>query len=131
MTVLHLIPTAQRGAHEQIETIIERLRSLTANAARSGSRFTDQRSTGSLARGITASVIGVIASLSLALHLFFTELTAVTREPLSTLIPQAASFQPLPLEQALHTGGLLLWRHWSITAMLGISAALYLAANTV
>jgi len=70
---------------------------------------------------ITASVVGVIASLSLwfALHVFFGTLN---QGPIAIPMPELNSFQPIAALLACTAGYLLLWRHWAVLHVLAISA---------
>ncbi len=74
--------------------------------------------------GVSAAVVGVIASLALwfALHLFFARIGTAGLGPLALPWPELASFQPWPALIALCAGYLLLVRHWTIGAVLGLSA---------
>ncbi len=81
------------------------------------------RLSGALA-AITAAVVGVIANLSLwfALHVLFANLPEVTLGPLHFLLPDPTSLRPVPGLIALFAGWALLLRHWSLLAVLAISA---------
>jgi chromate transporter len=82
------------------------------------------RLSGALA-AITAAVVGVIANLSIwfALHVLFATLPEVSFGPLQLILPDPASLRLVP---ALITGfaaSALLWRHWPLLLVLGLSAA--------
>ncbi len=81
------------------------------------------RLSGALA-AITAAVVGVIANLSLwfALHVLFATLPEFTFGPLSLILPDPASLRPVPALIAVFAAYTLLWRHWSLVAVLAISA---------
>ncbi|QYN39209.1 chromate efflux transporter [Pseudonocardia sp. DSM 110487] len=95
---------------------IERLRGNTAIA-------------GALA-GITAAVVGVIANLGV----YFAESTlfaTVHAGPLALQVPELATLRPVPLVIALAAAGLIFLARWPVLRVLGISAALGLAAGLV
>ncbi|SER51022.1 chromate transporter [Tranquillimonas rosea] len=75
---------------------------------------------------ITAAVVGVILNLSLwfAAHVFFRDVGEVTAGPLQLIAPDPASLRWEALALAVVAGILLLWRRWSLPAVLGLSAAL-------
>ncbi|QIE56965.1 chromate efflux transporter [Pikeienuella piscinae] len=82
--------------------------------------------------GVSAAVVGVILNLSIwfALHVFFGE---VTRERLGWITlwsPDIASIDWRALAIALLAAGLLLWRGWSLVAVLVASAALGLGLTS-
>jgi chromate transporter len=81
------------------------------------------RLSGALA-AITAAVVGVIANLSLwfALHVLFATLPEFTLGPLSLILPDPTSLRPVPALIAVFAAYTLLWRHWSLVAVLAISA---------
>jgi chromate transporter len=81
------------------------------------------RLSGALA-AITAAVVGVIANLSLwfALHVLFATLPERTLGPLRLILPDLTSLRLLPALIAVFAAYTLLWRHWSLAAVLGISA---------
>ena len=81
------------------------------------------RLSGALA-GITAAVVGVIANLSLwfALHVLFATLPEFTFGPLSLILPDPTSLRLVPALIAVFATYTLLWRHWSLVAVLAISA---------
>jgi chromate transporter len=81
------------------------------------------RLSGALA-AITAAVVGVIANLSLwfALHVLFSSLQTLDLGPVQLLLPDLASLRPIPALIAVFAAFALLWHHWSLVAVLGISA---------
>ncbi|MCU0902787.1 MAG: chromate efflux transporter [Tabrizicola sp.] len=81
------------------------------------------RLSGALA-AITAAVVGVIANLSLwfALHVLFASLSEVSFGPARLLVPDPASLRLIPALIAGFAAYALLLRHWSLGAVLGISA---------
>lgn len=84
--------------------------------------------------GITATVVGVIANLSLwfALHVFFARVDPFAWGPIKSIWPDLTTLEPIAVGLAAVAGALLLWRHWPLPLVLLISAALSLtvAANT-
>ena len=88
------------------------------------------RLSGALA-AITAAVVGVIANLSLwfALHVLFATLAEQNIGPLLFLAPDPASLRLIPAAIALFAAYALLWRHWSLAAVLAICALLSVAAG--
>ncbi|MBA3909086.1 MAG: chromate transporter [Rhodobacter sp.] len=81
------------------------------------------RLSGGLA-AITAAVVGVIANLSLwfALNVLFSSVPEVTLGPLYLSWPDPASLRLLPAAIAVFAAAALLWRHWSLIWVLGLSA---------
>lgn len=90
------------------------------------------RLSGALA-AITAAVVGVIANLSLwfALHVLFATLPELTFGPLHLLLPDPTSLRPIPAAIAVFAAYTLLWRHWSLVAVLAISALASAAGGLV
>lgn len=85
-------------------------------------------------KAITAAVVGVILNLSIwfALQVSFAELARVPFGPLQPWVPDPASFDWRVPVLAVLAGVLLLRRHWSVVATLGVTAAagLFLSALT-
>jgi chromate transporter len=73
---------------------------------------------------ITAAVVGVIANLSVwfAAHVFFAQVPVLSAGPVSVIAPVLCSIQPVAVLLGLAAGYLLLWRHWSLPGVLGLSA---------
>lgn len=99
-----------------------------------GSPFIDRlthmpRLSGALA-AITAAVVGVIANLSLwfALHVMFANVPEASLGPLHLIWPDPASLRPLPALIAAFAAWALVFRHWNLGVVLGLSA---LASATV
>jgi chromate transporter len=80
---------------------------------------------------ITAAVVGVIANLAtwFALHVFFGTVTRQQTGPLTLWTPDLATLDGRVVVLAIISGTLLLWRHWSVPAVLALSAALALALS--
>lgn len=78
---------------------------------------------------ITAAVVGVILNLAVwfGLHVFFKTVTLTHAGPLSLWIPDATTLDWRVVVLGALSAYLLLWRHWSIPAVLGVSAGLALA----
>jgi chromate transporter len=76
-------------------------------------------------KAITAAVVGVIANLSLwfAAHVIFARVTILHSGPIQVILPDPSSLNPLPSIIAIAAAYLLLWRHWSLLLVLGLSAA--------
>lgn len=81
------------------------------------------RLSGALA-AITAAVVGVIANLSLwfALHVLFASLPETSVGPLRLIWPDLVSLRPLAALIAFGAAVALLWRHWPLGLVLGLSA---------
>jgi chromate transporter len=75
-------------------------------------------------QAITAAVVGVIANLSLwfAAHVVFAEVPVVSAGPFTLILPVWSSLQPVAVVLGLAAGYLMLWRHWSLPLVLGLSA---------
>jgi chromate transporter len=82
---------------------------------------------------ITAAVVGVILNLSLwfALNVFFAETRPRAFGPAELLLPIPTSLDPVALGLALLAGLALLWRRWSLPAVLAVSAAAGLATTMI
>lgn len=74
---------------------------------------------------VTAAVVGVIANLTVwfALHVLFTRTVPLRAGPLDTSLPDAATFQPLPLAIALLALLALTRLRLNVVAVLGLAAA--------
>ncbi|WP_439937832.1 chromate efflux transporter [Nocardia sp. N13] len=74
--------------------------------------------------GITAAVVGVIASLAVffALHTLFEETGRVTAGPLDLAYPRLASLDPVSLAITALGCALVFWRRWSVLRTLGACA---------
>ncbi len=81
--------------------------------------------------GITAAVVGVIFNLALwfALHVVFGQVSLTTAGPLHLWIPDLATLNGQVVLLSCVSGYLLLVRHWSVPAVLGVAAALALMIN--
>ncbi len=81
--------------------------------------------------GITAAVVGVIGSLALwfALHVLFAGVGSATAGPVTIPLPRLSTLNPAALAIMALAGWLLLRRHWPLVGVLGLSAALGLAAG--
>jgi chromate transporter len=73
---------------------------------------------------ITAAVVGVILNLAVwfGLHVLFKTVTPVAAGPLTLWWPAWQTLDPRALLIALVAAALLLWRHWSIVAVLAVAA---------
>jgi chromate transporter len=74
--------------------------------------------------GVTAAVVGVIASLSLwfALHVLFSRTRDVSFGPMHLDLPDLSSLQPWPFVIAVAASYALIGRHWSLPLVLALSA---------
>jgi chromate transporter len=93
-------------------------------------RLRDNRALAGALTGITAAVVGVIANLGV----YFAESTLFTAAhtgPLALQAPDLATLRPVPLAIALVAAGLIFLARWPVLRVLGISAALGLAAGLV
>ena len=79
--------------------------------------------------GITAAVVGVIGSLSVwfTLNVLFARVGEGRIGPATAPLPDPSSLDPVSLALMVAAGYLLLWRHWSLGAVLGLSTLLGLA----
>lgn len=79
---------------------------------------------GAALAGVSAAVVGVIATLALwfALHVFFATVHEVGAGPFALTLPDPGSLQTAPLLIGLVAGYLLLARHWNLLAVLALSA---------
>ncbi|HMS94594.1 MAG TPA: chromate efflux transporter [Tabrizicola sp.] len=88
------------------------------------------RLSGALA-AITCAVVGVIANLSLwfALHVLFSAHTGLHFGPVNLLVPDPATIRPLPALIAAFAATTLLFRHWPLLLVLGLSALISVGAG--
>jgi len=77
---------------------------------------------------ITGAVVGVIANLTIwfALHVFFGRVFPIQFGPLSTILPDLATLQVIPLGLAALAAVLLLKRHWGLSWVLMICSGVSL-----
>lgn len=77
---------------------------------------------------ITGAVVGVIANLTIwfALHVFFGRVVPIQFGPLSTILPDLATLQIIPLGLAALAAVLLLKRHWGLSWVLMICSGVSL-----
>ena len=77
-------------------------------------------------RGVTAAVVGVIASLAVwfALQVLFTRVGAVALGPASLPAPDLASLDAAALAIAVLAGVLVMGLRWSLLAVIGLCAAI-------
>lgn len=80
---------------------------------------------------IIAAVVGVILNLAVwfALHVAFKTVTQTTLGPLHLWLPDVTTIDWRVIGLAIVSGYLLIGRHWSIPAVLGVAALLGLALN--
>ena len=83
--------------------------------------------------GITAAVVGVIASLGVyfALHTLFSATHRIETGPVSLEVPVLASWNPAALVLTGVAVALLLWRRWSTLRTLGVCALLGAAIGLI
>jgi chromate transporter len=81
--------------------------------------------------GITAAVVGVIANLALyfAVNTLFSRTVTVDRGPLALHLPDPATLRPVPLVIGVVAAVLLFGVRWPVLRVLGVCAALGLAAG--
>lgn len=79
---------------------------------------------GAALQGVTAAVVGVIASLALwfALHVLFARLGQFDAGPLAIPLPDPASVDAAALLLVGASGLLLLWRRWPMLPVLALAA---------
>lgn len=87
-------------------------------------RLRGNRTLATALTGITAAVVGVIASLAVffALHTLFADTARVTSGPLSFEVPLVSSIQWAALAITALGCALLFWRGWSVLRTLGVCA---------
>ena len=83
--------------------------------------------------GITAAVVGVIASLAVyfAVHTLFSATSRIEVGPVSLEVPVLASWNPFSLALTGVALALILWRKWSPLRTLGVCALLGAAVGLV
>jgi chromate transporter len=94
-------------------------------------RLRGNRSISAALSGITAAVVGVIANLGLyfALHTLFATTHAVDWGPLHLRLPEAGTLRPVAVGITLAALLMIFKLRWSVPHILGICAALGLAAS--
>jgi chromate transporter len=94
-------------------------------------RLRGNRSLSAALTGITAAVVGVIASLGLyfAVHTLFSRTTGVDWGPVQVELPDLGTLRPVPLAIAVVAAMLLFKVKWSVLRTLGICAVLGLGAG--
>jgi chromate transporter len=87
-------------------------------------RLRGNRALSTALTGITAAVVGVIASLALyfALHTLFDDTSRVTTGPLSVEYPHLDTIQWAALSITALGCALIFWRGWSVLRTLGVCA---------
>jgi chromate transporter len=87
-------------------------------------RLRGNRSLSTALTGITAAVVGVIASLAVffALHTLFDDTHQITTGPLNFEVPVAGSIQWAALAITALGCALIFWRGWSVLRTLGTCA---------
>jgi len=82
---------------------------------------------------ITAVVVGVIANLSLwfALHVFFGTVETLDWGPITSVLPDLTTLQPIAVLLAALAAILLIWRAWSLPLVLCICAAASLCLSLI
>jgi chromate transporter len=83
--------------------------------------------------GITAAVVGVIASLAVffALNTLFAQTSSLELGPIRLPLPVLASWHPLAFALTAVALALIFWRGWSPLRTLGVCAALGAAAGMI
>ena len=94
-------------------------------------RLRGNRALSAALTGITAAVVGVIANLGLyfAVHTLFETTHVVTTGPLHLRLPDLATVRPVPVAIAVVAAVLIFRLNWSVLRVLGVCAALGLAAG--
>jgi chromate transporter len=94
-------------------------------------RLRNNRALAGALTGITAAVVGVIANLAIyfAVSTLFARTFTVDRGPLALHLPDLATLRPVPLAIAVLAAVLLFALRWSVLRVLGVCAALGLAAG--
>jgi chromate transporter len=96
-------------------------------------RLRGNRALATALTGITAAVVGVIASLAafFALHTLFGDTTSVTAGPLDFEVPVLDSIQWAALAITALGCALIFWRGWSVLRTLGACALAGVATGVV
>ncbi|GAA3392596.1 chromate efflux transporter [Cryptosporangium minutisporangium] len=96
-------------------------------------RLRGNRALSAALTGITAAVVGVIANLGLyfAVHTLFADSETVTAGPLHLVVPDVSTLRPVALGIAVVAAVLIFRLKWSVLRVLGVCAALGLAAGLV
>jgi chromate transporter len=94
-------------------------------------RLRHNRALASALSGITAAVVGVIASLALffAVHTLFDETRQLDRGPFHVLAPVWTSIDPWAVALTAVVLALVFWRGWSPLRTLGLLAVLGLVVQ--
>jgi len=81
--------------------------------------------------GITAAVVGVILNLAIwfALHVFFSGVSLQETGPFKLWLPDVSTLDWTVVAITIVSGVLLLWRHGSVAAVLGVSAGMALGLS--
>ena len=79
-------------------------------------------------QAITAAVVGVILNLAVwfGLHVFFGKVALMRAGPLTLWTPDVTTLDWRVVALSVVSGYLLLWRHWTIPAVLAVAAGLAL-----
>ncbi len=87
-------------------------------------RLRGNRALSTALTGVTAAVVGVIASLAVffALHTLFDETSRITGGPFDFEVPVLDSIQWAPLAITVLGCALIFWRGWSVLRTLGVCA---------
>lgn len=94
-------------------------------------RLRSSRTLSATLTGITAAVVGVIASLAIyfATHTLFGETFSAGYGPVELTLPEAASIRPAAVALTILAGVLIFKLRWSALRVIGVCAAVGLAAT--
>jgi chromate transporter len=94
-------------------------------------RLRNNRALAGAMTGITAAVVGVIASLGIyfAINTLFAATRTVDTGPLALQLPDPSSLRPVPLAIGVLAAVLLFAARWPVLRVLGVAALLGLAAG--
>lgn len=94
-------------------------------------RLRGNRAVSAALAGITAAVVGVIANLGLyfAAHTLFDRVREINAGPLNLQLPELTTVRPVPIAIAVVAAVLIFTLKWSVLRVLGVCAALGLAAG--